>query len=186
MVHLYAALLRSNRFNQTLNQMTIHYFVILASALIPFFVSAVWFNKRVLGGEKWIAASEMPPEKAATPVSMGSILLSLPLNLLLAIGMFQLSVHENGVLGMLGGNAALMLEGTAAAFLEEYGGHYHTWTHGLAHGLVATICFALPVLGYVVLFGKKTKRYFWTCLGFWWINLTLMSIVLSVWGASIG
>jgi len=162
--------------------MTIHYLIILASALIPFFVSAVWFNTHVFGGEKWIEASEMPTHKAASPVGVGKILLSLPLNLLLAIGMFQLSVHETGVMSMLGGDPALMLDGTAAAFLAEYGGRFHTWTHGLAHGLVATICFALPVLGYVVIFGKKTARYFWTCFGFWWVNLTLMSIVLSIWG----
>ena len=166
------------------NNMTPNYLVILASALIPFAIAFIWFHKSVFGGTKWSAMSEMPAEKAATPVKTGKMLLSLLLNVLLAMGMFQYSIHENGVFGMVGGNPELMMEGTAAAFLAEYGGHFHTWTHGLAHGLGATLCFALPVLGYVVIFEKKTAKYFWVYLGYWWISLTLMSIVLSVWGAT--
>jgi len=76
-----------------------------------------------------------------------------------------------------------MKTGTAAAFIAEYGGNFHTLTHGLAHGLGATVVFALPFLGYVVIFEKKSAKYFWVYLGYWWISLTLMTIVICLWGA---
>jgi len=98
--------------------------------------------------------------------------------------MYILTIHESGVFGMVGGDTEAMKTGTTAAFLAEYGGHYHTLQHGLAHGLAATLLFVLPVLGYVVIFEKKSAKYFWVYLGYWWVSLTLMSMVISMWGAT--
>lgn len=159
--------------------------VILLSALIPFVVATIWFHKSLFGGKKWHAISDMSAEKAASPVKPLKLLLSIVLNLFLAFGMFQFSIHENGIFGMVGGEAHLMTTGTAAAFLAEYGGNFHTITHGLAHGLGATLFFILPTLGYVVIFEKKSAKYFLVYLGYWLITLILMSIVLSLWGASL-
>jgi len=49
--------------------MTPNVIVILAAALIPFFVAFLWFHKSVFGGAKWHAMSDMSAEKAASPVS---------------------------------------------------------------------------------------------------------------------
>lgn len=163
--------------------MTPNVIVILASALIPFVVASIWFHKSLFGGEKWHAMSDMSAEKAASPVTPVKLLLSILLNVLLAFGMYILSVHESGVFGMVGGETALMQTGTAAAFLAEYGGRYHTFQHGLAHGLAATILFVLPFLGYVVIFEKKSAKYFWVYLSYWLVTLTLLSIVMCLWGA---
>jgi len=164
--------------------MTPNVLVILASALIPFIVAIVWFHKSLFGGEKWHAMSDMSAEKAASPVSPIKLLLSIVLNAFIAFGMYILTIHEAGVFGMVGGDTELMKTGTAAAFLEEYGGVYHTFQHGLAHGLAATLLFVLPVLGYVVIFEKKSVKYFWVYLGYWYICLTIISVVMCLWGAS--
>jgi len=160
-----------------------NFLVILASAFIPFFIAYIWFDKRVFGGSKWHTMAEIPEEKTS-PVKPLKLLLSIVLNVFLAFGMYTLSIHESGVFGMVGGDTQLMETGTAAAFLAEYGGRYHTFTHGLAHGLAATLFFALPFLGYVAIFEKKTAKYFWVYLGYWYISLTLMSIVICLWGVS--
>ena len=158
--------------------------IILASALIPFVVATIWFHKSIFGGEKWHKMADMSKEKAATPVKPIKLLFSIVLNIFLALGMYQFSIHETGVFGMVGGNAELMKVGTAAAFLAEYSGHFHTLTHGLAHGLGATLFFVFPLLGYVVIFEKKSAKYFWVYLGYWLVTLILMSIVLCLWGSS--
>lgn len=158
--------------------------VIIASALIPFLFAYIWFHPSVFGGEKWAAMSDMSAEKAASPVKPLKLLLSIVLNLFLAFGMYLFSIHEAGVFGMVGGDTELMKTGTAAAFLNEYGGDFHTWTHGLAHGIGATLFFFLPALGYVVIFEKKSAKYFFVYLGYWLITLTLMSIVICLWGAN--
>jgi len=163
--------------------MTPNPLVILASALIPFFFAYIWFHKSLFGGERWHAMSDMTAEKAASPVKPVKLLLSIVLNALIAFGIYIFSVHESGVFGMVGGDTELMKTGTAAAFLAEYGGRYHTFQHGLAHGLAATLLFVVPLLGYVVIFEKKSAKYFWVYLGYWWISLTLLSIVMCKWGA---
>lgn len=161
-----------------------NFLVILATALIPFLVAILWFHKRLFGGENWHAISDMSAEKAVSPVKPFKLLLSIVLNIFLAFGMYFSCIHESGVFGMVGGEAELMKTGTAAAFLAEYGGKFHTMTHGLAHGLGATLLYVLPVLGYVVIFEKKSAKYFWVYLGYWLLSLTLMSIVICLWGAS--
>ena len=164
--------------------MTPNFIIILASALIPFVVATIWFHKSLFGGEKWHAMADMSAEKAASPVKPIKLLLSIVLNIFLAFGMYLFSIHETGVFGMVGGEEELMKTGTAAAFLAEYGGNFHTWTHGLAHGIGATLFFVLPVLGYVVIFEKKSAKYFWVYLSYWLVTLVLMSIVICLWGAN--
>jgi len=158
--------------------------VVLASALIPFLFALIWFHKSLFGGTNWHDMSDMPEAKR-TPVKPLKFLLSLLLNVILALGIFQFSIHEVGVLGMLGGDAELLKTGTAAAFMAEHGGHFHTWTHGLAHGFGTTLFFILPALGYVAIFEKKSAKYFFVYLGYWMICTTLMSIVICLWGAHI-
>lgn len=165
--------------------MITNWLVILGSALIPFFVAFVWFHEKVFGGEKWHLISEMSIEKAASPVSPFKLFLSILLNAFIAFGVYLLTIHETGIFGMVGGNQELMNAGTAAAFLAEYGGAYHTLTHGLAHGLAATLFFAFPILGYVVIFEKKSGKYFWVYLSYWYVSLTLMSVVISLWAVSM-
>jgi len=160
--------------------------VILATALIPFLFAMIWFHKSLFGGSNWHAIAEMPDEKTATPVKVTKMLLSLLLNVLLAFGVFQFSIHELSIYGMLGGDAeAVNNSATAMAFLNEFGGHFHTWTHGIAHGIGTTLFFILPALGYVVIFEKKTAKYFWVYLGYWLICTILMSIVICMWGTSM-
>lgn len=161
-----------------------NFLVVLASALIPFVVAIIWFHKNLFGGENWHAMSDMSSEKAASPVKPLKLLLSIILNVFLAVGIYLFTIHEAGILGMVGGEIELIKTGTAAAFLSEYGGDFHTASHGLAHGLAATLFYILPILGYVVIFEKKSAKYFWVYLIYWWICITLMSVVISVWGAS--
>jgi len=158
--------------------------IILAAALIPFVIATLWFHKSLFGGTHWHEIAELSKEKAASPVKPIKLFLSILLNIFLAFGMYLFSIHEAGVFGMVGGDAELMKTGTAAAFLEEYGGDFHTLTHGIAHGIGATLFFALPMLGYVVIFEKKSAKYFWVYLGYWLITFILMSIVICLWGAN--
>jgi len=160
--------------------------VILATALIPFVFAMIWFHKSLFGGGNWHAIADIPETKTS-PIKPLKLALSLLVNILLAFGVFQFSIHELSIYGMLGGDAeAVANSATASAFLEEYGGHFHTWTHGIAHGIGVTLFFILPALGYVVIFEKKSAKYFWVYLGYWLICTILMSMVICMWGVKMG
>jgi hypothetical protein len=164
--------------------MTPNILVILASALVPFLFAMIWFHKNLFGGTNWNSIAEIPAEKA-NPVKPLKLALSLVLNVIIAFGVFQFSIHELAVYGMVGGDAELATTGVAGAMLAEYGGDFHTWTHGLAHGLGVAIFFVLPVLGYVCIFEKKSFNYFLVYFGYWAISLIIMSIIICLWGAEM-
>lgn len=157
--------------------------VILATALIPFLFAMVWFHKSLFGGSNWHAIADIPSSKTS-PVKPIKLALSLLLNVILAFGVFQFSIHELNIIGMFGGDVEAMKNSTTAmAFLAERGGHFNTWTHGVAHGIGTTLFFILPALGYVAIFEKKSGKYFFVYLGYWVICTILMSIVICLWGA---
>jgi hypothetical protein len=164
--------------------MTPNILVILGASLVPFLFAMIWFQKNLFGGTNWNRIAEIPETKTS-PVSLLKLGLSLVFNVIIALGVFQFSIHELAVFGMVGGDPELLATGTAAAFMAEYGGDFHTWTHGLAHGLGVAIFFALPVLGYVTIFEKKSWKYFLVYLGFWSICLVLMSIIICLWGVEL-
>ena len=156
--------------------------VILATALIPFLFAMIWFHKSLFGGNTWNAIADIPESKqgAVKPLKLA---LSLLLNILLAFGVFQYSIHEMAIAAMFGGDIEAMKNSEVAmALLTEYGGHFYTWTHGIAHGIGSTVFFILPALGYVVTFEKKSAKYFWVYLGYWLICTILMSVVICLWG----
>ena len=164
--------------------MTPNFLVIIGSALVPFLFALIWFHKSLFGGHNWHAIAEIPEAKTSPvkPIKLG---LSLVLNIIIALGVFQFSIHELGVYGMVGGDAILATTGSAGALLAERGGDFHTWTHGLAHGFGAAFFFALPVLGYVCIFEKKSFKYFLVYFGYWAICLILMSMIICLWGVDI-
>lgn len=157
--------------------------VLVGASFIPFLLAYIWFHPAVFGGDKWTQIAGMSAEKGATPVKPVKLLLSIVLNFLIAFGLFSFTVHQFSIIGLLGGNTELLKTGTAAAFLAEYGSNHLSFGHGAVHGFLATVTFALPMLGYVVIFEKKSAKYFWVYLGYWFLSLVLMSGVICQWGA---
>lgn len=99
------------------------------------------------------------------------------------MGVFITTVHGTHVLSMTGPNVEAMKSGTAQAFMQEYGGNFITWQHGISHGLIICLMFfVVPILGYAVIFERKSFKYLLVNAGFWGISLTIMAAVISKWG----
>jgi hypothetical protein len=65
-----------------------------------------------------------------------------------------------------------------AAFLEKYGNEFRTFKHGLLHGVISAISIALPILGIVALFERKSAKYIFIHLGYWVITLGIMGGII--------
>lgn len=157
--------------------------VLLGCAFIPFVVAFVWFHPKVFGGETWKKVSNLTEEqnnKAIKPIQFGA---SILLNFLLAFGVFIITVHQTHVLALTGPDVDAFKGGTALAFMQEYGENFHTFQHGITHGLfIGLLCFVIPILGYAVIFERKSFKYLLINAGFWGISLILMACVISRWG----
>ena len=159
-----------------------NFLVLTGCAFIPFFFAYIWFHPKVFGGDKWTAIAGLTEAQAAKEVSPIKLGVSILLNFLLAFGIYCLTVHASGVFGLVSGNEEALKTGTAAAFLAEYGQIHTTFGHGLVHSLQVLICFVIPILGYVVIFERKSTKYFLVYGAYWLISIALMSGIISQWG----
>ena len=150
---------------------------------IPFALSFVWFNPKTFGGEKWNEIAGISEEKSKRVVKPWKGFITIIFNFLIAFGLFALCVHQNGVFSLVGGNAELLKSGVGAEFLAVYGQNHLTFGHGALHGFLATLCFFVPMLVYVVFFEHKSAKYFWVYFSYWAVSLMLMGGILGQWGA---
>lgn len=164
--------------------MTPNFLVIAACAFIPFSIAFVWFHPSVFGGETWKAVAQLTDAQNAKAIRPWQLLLTIVLNFFIAFGLFVMTVHGTHILGLHGGDVEAMKNSASTmAFMAEHGSNYVTFSHGIGHGLVlGFVAFVLPILGYAVIFERKSFKYLLVNGGFWAISLTLMACIISRWG----
>ena len=150
--------------------------VAAVSALV---IGAIWYNPKVFG-TAWMRAAEMTEEKmkgANMAVIFG---LSLVFAALLAVLLMQFTNHQWGALGMVGGepeNAKASYE----AFVGDYGNAFRTFKHGALHGTIFGVFGALPIIGTIALFERKSAKYIFINAGYWIVTLAVMGAILCGW-----
>lgn len=162
-----------------------NFLVLLACAFIPFIVAFAWFHPKAFGGETWKSVANLTNEQNNQAVKPYKLGLSILLNLFIVFGMYAFAVHASGVIGAVGGDMELASTGTAKAFLDEYAHLSLNFRHGAIHGLIASIVYVLPILGYSAIFERKGMKYLLVNWGFWAISLILIGGVLCQWGTKM-
>ena len=166
--------------------MTPNILVIGVCAFIPFIIAFVWFHPKVFGGSVWQKVAQLSDTQNAKVIKPWQLLISILLNFFIAFGLFIVTVHSTHILGLLGGDVeALKNSASTMAFLKEHGSNYNTFSHGIGHGLIlGFVAFALPILGYAVIFERKSFKYLLINGGFWALSMTIMACVISKWGGT--
>ena len=153
--------------------------VFFVAALVPMAVGALYYSPLV-AGRAWMRVNGFTDESLAganMPLILG---LSYLFALLLTYPLWQLCVHQTGLVGVLAmqegfGEAGSEVTQYYRAFVERYGGAHRSFGHGALHGgAVAGVCFALPVIAINALFERRGWRYIAIHATYWIITLTLM------------
>jgi Protein of unknown function (DUF1761) len=140
---------------------TVNFLAIGLAALIPMIIGFVYYHPKV-AGKAWMEANGFTMEslgKGPQPILYGVALL---LSLMLAL--------------FVGSNVTGPGQDTAPD-----GHSYHTFQHGLVHGIILTLMVASPILGTMGIFEKKSMKWFIVNIGYWLITLSLMAGILSAW-----
>ena len=152
--------------------------ILLASALIPMVIGAIWYNPKVLGSA-WMKASGVTEEQVQTGNMVLIFGLAYLLSFFLAFAINGLAVHQVGVFQLLGTEAAGSEGHTfLTTFMEKYGDRHRSFGHGALHGGMGAILFALPLIGIISLFERRGWRYVMLHFGYWFIAMTLMGGVI--------
>ncbi len=165
--------------------MDINWLVVLGAAVIPTITGMIWYNPKVMG-TLWMNESGMTEEKIQggnMPLIFG---ISFVMAFLLAVEMNFVVVHQNHFYSILMGEPGIMEPGSemylfAQDFMEKYGRNFRTFKHGLFHGIVAGILFALPILATNALFERRSFKYIAVNAGYWILTIGLMGGVICQW-----
>ena len=148
---------------------------VLIAALIPMIIGFIWYNPKIFGNA-WMEAAGMTKEKVEggnMPLIFG---LSYVFSVMLAFGLFFLTVHQTHVF-------SIFIENPEAfeSFMAKHGDAYRTFKHGAFHGTIDGILIALPILATNALFERKGMKYILVNAGYWIVTIALMGGVLCAW-----
>jgi len=159
--------------------MEINFYALLAAAFSSLVIGFIWYHPNVFG-KIWMRESGMTEEKGKgmnMPMVFG---LTFLYSFFVAFILEALSIHQFGALGMVGGDPTLA-KPSYAAFMADYGMAFRTFKHGMLHGFIAGLFFALPVIAVPALFERKSWKYILINGGYWVVVCMIMGGIVCGW-----
>lgn len=163
--------------------METNFYILFATALIPLIVGAIWYSN-ALFGKAWFKASGMTEEKMQSGNMALIFGLAYFFGLMLSGGLLPYCVHQFSTQGLFATQPGFA-EQTGEYyeyvmnFMKQYGDLHRTFGHGAAHGGVAAVFIALPLITINSLFERRGFKYIMIHFGYWFITLILMCGVIS-------
>lgn len=149
------------------------------AAVAALVVGALWYNPKIGFGNVWMQASGMTEEKMKSGNIAKIFGLALLFSTMLAFLLMNFTNHQWGAFGMIGGDpAAEGILPSFKAFMDDYGTDFRTFKHGALHGFIFGVAGALPIIGTIALFERKSAKYILVNSGYWIVTTTLMGAVL--------
>ena len=149
------------------------------AAVAALVIGAIWYSPKVFGNV-WMRESGMTLEKMKSGNMAIIFGLSLVFASLLAVVLMQFTNHQWGALGMVGGEPETA-KASFEAFMADYGTTYRTFKHGAFHGILFGVFGALPIIGTIALFERKSAKYIFINSGYWIVTLAVMGAILCGW-----
>ena len=158
-------------------ELPINPIAIPVAAVAALVIGAVWYNPKIGFGKIWLRESGMTEEKMKSGNMAIIFGLSLVFAAMLAVLLMQFTNHQWGALGMIGGDPDVAGE-SFKAFMAEYGSAFRSFKHGALHGTIFGVAGALPIIGTIALFERKSGKYIFVNAGYWIVTLAIMGALL--------
>ena len=160
-----------------------HMYIFFLAALIPLAVGSLYYSNAGFG-KKWMAINGFT-EESLQGANMAVIFgLSYVFGLMMTYVVWQLVVHQSGVMGVLAMDEGFGVPGSEVQtyyenFLATYGDNHRSFGHGVIHGGIVTALFlVMPVIAINSLFERRGWTYILIHTGYWVITLALMGGVI--------
>ncbi len=157
--------------------MELKMWLLLVVGLIPLFVGFVWYNPKVFGNA-WMKTIGMT-EESMKGSNMALIFgLCYVFACMLALGLMPVVIHQMGFDSIFQGDNSPESAAYKKNFFETYNTRFRTFKHGAFHGVLTTIFIALPIIGTIALFERRSFKYVAIHVGYWFVTLALMGGVI--------
>ncbi|WP_372754077.1 DUF1761 domain-containing protein [Mariniflexile sp.] len=154
-------------------------YAIIAAAFSALIVGFIWYNPKVFGNA-WMDAAGLSEEQLKGGNMAKIFGLALLFAFMLGFILENLVIHQAGALSLTGGDSKVALQ-SYSDFMTDYGNNFRTFKHGVLHGVIAGIFFALPILGTNALFERKSAKYILINSGYWIVTLGIMGGIICAW-----
>jgi len=159
--------------------MEINFLALLVAALSTLVVGFFWYNPKVFGGI-WMRETGITPE-SGKGMNMAVLFgMSILYAFLIAFVLQMMVIHQFSAMGMIGGDVTTA-KPSYTAFMADYGNTYRTFKHGMLHGFIAGLFFALPVIGTGALYERRSWKYTLVAGGFWVVCCMIMGGIICAW-----
>ena len=165
--------------------MELNWYVSFISSLIPIMVGFIWYHPRVFG-KAWLKSIHSTEEDLKGRKMLLVFGLCYLFSLMLSIALMPMVIHQMHMFSVFANDATMKDPNSASSlyvknFFDLYGTNFRTFKHGAFHGALASLFFALPVIGIIALFEKKSFKYVAIHTGYWLVTLALMGGVICNW-----
>ena len=152
---------------------------ILVAAVLALIIGFIWYHPKVFG-TAWMHEAGLT-EAALKGGNMIKLFgLALLFAVMLGFSLEGIVIHQSGALSLVGGKSANALP-SYDAFMLDYSEAFRTFKHGVLHGVIAGIFIALPILGTMALFERKSAKYILINSGYWIVTLGIMGGIICSW-----
>ncbi len=164
--------------------MEFNWLAVLVAALVPTVIGFVWYHPKVMG-TIWMKAADMSDEKIKGGNMALIFGLSFLFSLMLAVEVNFLAIHQMNVPGIFatpkGGAPSPEDSQFLTDFMAKYGSNWRTFSHGIVHGIINSLFFALPLLATNAMFERKSWKYILVNFGYWLITISIMCGIVCAW-----
>ncbi len=157
--------------------MQLHFWLLFLAGLIPLVTGSVWYNPKIFGNV-WMKSAGMDEEKmkgANMPLIFG---LTYLFGCMLASAIMTIVIHQMGFNSIFQGDTTAESAAYMKNFFEMYGTRFRTFKHGAFHGTISGLFIALPLIGILSLFERRSFKYIAIHIVYWMLTMALMGGVI--------
>ncbi len=161
----------------------LNWIVIIGSGIIPLLTGMIWYNPKTFG-TIWMKASGVSEEQGKSmnmPLIFGLVLV---FGIFISMALMSMVIHQVHYYSILANNKGMMdpnsdISKATQAFMDVNGANFRTFKHGVLHGVLGALFFAMPIVGVAALFEGKGRNYILVHTGYWVLTLGLMGGIIS-------
>lgn len=149
------------------------------SALVPLIFGFIWYHPKVFG-TAWLNAGKYDAVKMKEGFNMPLVFaLTYVFGFFISVILSGIAIHQMGFFSMLQKNFTdPAVQADFGAMMAKYGGDFRTFKHGMLHGGITGIGFALPIVAICGMFERKTAKHILINAGYWFFTLMIMGGII--------
>ncbi|MFZ4786360.1 MAG: DUF1761 domain-containing protein [Flavobacteriales bacterium] len=162
-----------------------NFYAILTASIVPMFIGFVWYNPKTFGNI-WMKEVGMTMEDAKGANMVKIFGFTYLFSLMAATAISTMVIHQIHVESIFKNIDGFGTPGTEITnyyddFMARFGDNFRTFKHGAFHGALTSVFFILPIIGTNAMFERRSWKYIFIHVGYWFVSMIIMGGIISVW-----